>query len=144
MRPANNDRDVSGGTYTLILELESPVTVEIGALGTHRLPAGQYAYTGSALGTGGFSRVDRHYELAAGDRSVRHWHIDYLLGHEAVSLRGDVRTPDADIECAVAGDLPDGPVDGFGASDCNCRSHLSAGDDIRDRVAAAHRIATSE
>jgi endonuclease-3 len=123
------------------------VTIEIGALGTHQLPAGWYAYTGSALGPGGFSRVDRHYELAAGERSTRHWHIDYLLGHEAAAIRGDVRTPEADIECSVATSLPASPVDGFGASDCDCSSHLayaSDGEQLRENVTAAHRKANGE
>jgi endonuclease-3 len=113
------------GTYTLVLEVTRDVTVEIGALGTHTLSAGWYAYTGSAFGSGGFSRVDRHRELAAGDRTVRHWHVDYLLGHEATHLREVVTTPGVDVECAVARALPEGPVTGFGASDCACRSHLS-------------------
>ncbi|MEF8778506.1 MAG: GIY-YIG nuclease family protein [Natronomonas sp.] len=138
---------MTGGTYTLVMELKRAVTIEIGALGTHQLPAGWYAYTGSALGSGGFSRVDRHYELAAGERSTRHWHIDYLLGHEAASIRGDVRTPGADIECVVAMSLPFSPVGGFGASDCDCSSHLayaSDGKQFRENVAAAHREADRE
>jgi len=135
---------VTGGTYTLLVELDRAVDIEIGALGEQRLPAGWYAYTGSALGAGGFSRVDRHYELAAGERSTRHWHIDYLLGHEAASIRGDVRTPDADVECAVARSLPPSPIEGFGASDCDCPAHLSYATekgDLRNAVAAAHRNA---
>ncbi len=133
---------MTGGTYTLCIELHAPVTVEIGALGEHRLPAGAYAYTGSAFGPGGFGRVDRHYELAAGERDTRRWHIDYLLGSEEASIRGDVRTPGVDIECAVAGELPPSPVSGFGASDCGCASHLAYDEDddrLREAVAAAHR-----
>lgn len=138
---------MTGGTYTLVIELERARTIEVGALGECRFPSGWYAYTGSAFGTGGFARVDRHYELAAGERSTRHWHIDYLLGDEAASIRGDVRTPDADIECAVAGDLPSASVDGFGASDCSCASHLgysTAGAALREAVATAHRSVDEE
>jgi endonuclease-3 len=135
---------VTGGTYTLCIELSAPATIEIGALGECRLPAGAYAYTGSAFGAGGFGRVDRHYELAAGERSTRHWHVDYLLGHADASIRGDVRTPGEDIECAVASALPQSPVAGFGASDCGCPSHLAYdgdGDRLREAVASAHREA---
>jgi len=135
---------VTGGTYTLCIELRRPATIEVGALGEHRFPAGTYAYTGSAFGPGGFSRVDRHYELAAGERDTRHWHVDYLLGHGDASIRGDVRTPGADIECAIAAELPASPVPEFGASDCDCPSHLAYdGDDgrLRDRVSRAHRAA---
>ncbi|WP_435195240.1 GIY-YIG nuclease family protein [Natronomonas sp. EA1] len=113
------------GTYTLLLELPVETSIAVGALGDHDLSAGYYAYTGSAFGAGGFSRVDRHYELAAGERDTRHWHVDYLVGHPEARLVGDVRTIDADIECAVARALPDGPVAGFGASDCDCESHLA-------------------
>lgn len=136
---------MTGGTYTLFVELPTAVSIEVGALGEYRFPSGWYAYTGSALGAGGFSRVDRHYELAAGERTTRHWHIDYLLGHDTTALRGDVRTVDADVECLVAESLVNGPVPGFGASDCNCRSHLAytaEGDSLRSAVAEAHRRAS--
>jgi len=133
---------VTGGTYTLFVKQLEAATLEVGALGERRLPAGWYAYTGSALGAGGFARVDRHYELAAGDREARHWHVDYLLGHEAAAIRGDVRTPDADVECAVARALPESPIAGFGASDCDCPAHLAYAEDgerLRRAAADAHR-----
>ena len=135
---------MTGGTYTLLIGLDAPADITVGALGEHRFPAGAYAYTGSAFGSGGFARVDRHYELAAGERGTRHWHIDYLLGHDDASIRGDVRTPGADVECAVAAELPEGPVAGFGASDCGCRSHLAydeAGARLREATSRAHRAA---
>ena len=134
---------MTGGTYTLLVQLPGAATVEVGALGERRFPAGWYAYTGSAHGPGGFARVDRHYDLAAGRRDARHWHVDHLLGHADAALRGDVRTPGADVECAVARALPDSPVAGFGASDCECAAHLAHdadGDRLR-AVAEAHRRA---
>jgi endonuclease-3 len=115
----------SGGTYTLVVNVPSPTTLSVGALGTQELPAGGYAYTGSALGTGGFSRVERHHRLATGDHEARHWHVDYLLGHPETTLRAAVFALDVDLECEIAAALGDGPVDGFGSSDCSCRSHLS-------------------
>ncbi|MES3517080.1 MAG: GIY-YIG nuclease family protein [Natronomonas sp.] len=133
---------MTGGTYTILFELPEATAVEVGALGDCDLPAGYYGYTGSAFGPGGFSRVDRHYELAAGDRAARHWHIDYVLGDTAAEMRGDVRTPAVDIECAVARSLPSGPVDGFGASDCGCETHLCHATDggrLRELVAESHR-----
>ncbi|SNZ05492.1 endonuclease-3 [Natronoarchaeum philippinense] len=131
---------MTGGTYALLVELPEPISPPIGALGTHELPAGWYAYVGSALGAGGFSRIDRHRRVAAGEHDVRHWHVDYLLGHEATTLRDAVRAPGREIECPVARALPAGPVDGFGASDCDCRSHLayaSDEDELRRRIDAA-------
>lgn len=132
--------DATGGTYTLIVDLPVDTPLEIGALGEHALPAGWYAYTGSALGAGGFARVDRHHDLADGKRDVRHWHVDYLLGHPETRLASDMRSLDADIECAVARRLPDGPVDGFGASDCDCGSHLAYAAD-REELLRAVRLA---
>ncbi|ELZ36712.1 hypothetical protein C471_14058 [Halorubrum saccharovorum DSM 1137] len=142
-------RDGTGGTYTLLVELAAPAAIEVGALGGHRFEPGGYAYTGSALGTGGFSRVDRHRRTARGEHDVRHWHVDHLLGHPDARIDEVVRSVGADVECAVAGRLPAGPVDGFGASDCDCGSHLAAADDgealdeFAARVREAHEDAVA-
>ncbi|WP_049922906.1 GIY-YIG nuclease family protein [Halopiger djelfimassiliensis] len=114
------------GTYVLVLDVARSTTIEVGALGDRAFPAGAYAYVGSAFGPGGFARVDRHRELACGERDVRHWHIDYVLGHSATSLESVVTFPDADRECELAGRLPGEPVAEFGASDCDCPAHLLA------------------
>ncbi|MFC6988920.1 DUF123 domain-containing protein [Haloplanus sp. GCM10025708] len=130
-----------GGTYTLVVELPRPTVVDVGALGAFDFPAGAYAYTGSALGAGGFARVDRHRRVAAGDHDVRHWHVDYLTGHPETSLVEVVATAGVDAECAVADALPCGPVPGFGASDCACRSHLGYAEsaaDLRTAVESVH------
>lgn len=132
---------MTGGTYTLVLSLSDAATIEVGALGAQSFPPGGYAYTGSALGSGGFSRVDRHRRIAAGEHDVRHWHVDYLLGHPSVTIEDVVRTVGADVECAVAQRLPVGLVDGFGASDCDCSSHLASDEDVaalHEAVRAAH------
>jgi len=133
---------MTGGTYTLLLALPEAIALDVGALGSHTLAPGAYAYTGSALGSGGFARVDRHRRLAAGESDTRHWHVDYLLGHPDTELRTVVTSPGVDAECDVAGRLPAGPVAGFGASDCSCRSHLAADDDaerLRTTIESAHR-----
>ncbi|MFB6077265.1 MAG: DUF123 domain-containing protein, partial [Candidatus Nanohaloarchaea archaeon] len=67
------------GTYTLVVQVDQDLTREVGALGNIRFSSGWYAYTGSAMGPGGLQRVERHREVAAGEREVRHWHIDHLL-----------------------------------------------------------------
>ncbi|WP_154018482.1 GIY-YIG nuclease family protein [Halolamina rubra] len=131
-----------GGTYTLVFSLPSAATIEVGALGEHRFPAGGYCYTGSALGSGGFSRIDRHRRVADGDHDVRHWHVDYFGGHPDVAVVAVERTPERDCECAVAGALGSGPVAGFGASDCDCDSHLARFDGVdaaKRRARDAHR-----
>ena len=38
------------GTYQLVLFLPEDITLQVGALGVFRFPAGRYVYTGSALG----------------------------------------------------------------------------------------------
>ncbi|MCO8246609.1 GIY-YIG nuclease family protein [Haladaptatus sp. AB643] len=114
------------GTYTLLVELAAPVEVEFGAKGTRKLDSGWYAYTGSAFGQGGFSRIARHGRVASGENDARHWHIDYLLGHDGSALVDDVRTEGEDVECAVARELGEEveAVSGIGASDCDCDTHL--------------------
>ncbi|MFB6281307.1 MAG: DUF123 domain-containing protein [Haloferacaceae archaeon] len=133
---ASPTRDGVGGTYTLVLALPESATVDVGALGPREFPAGAYAYTGSALGAGGFARVDRHRRVAAGTHDARHWHVDYLNGHPATTLVGVHARPGADCECDVARSLPAGPVPGFGASDCDCRSHLARADSVAALFAA--------
>ena len=140
---------MAGGTYTLVLERHSDGPIEVGALGYIDFPAGWYAYTGSALGPGGFSRVERHRAVASGDNDARHWHVDYLLGDDATSVATAVRTA-ADVECAVAGRLVDAVGDGvpdFGCSDCDCPSHLVGCGDREELVSAverAHKVAARE
>jgi Uri superfamily endonuclease len=137
----------TGGTYTLLVELEQSATVAAGSIGTVELSEGHYAYTGSALGPGGFARVDRHREVAAGDRDVVQWHVDHLLSLEDASVVAAVRSPGADAECAVAEAVDGTTVDGYGATDCGCPGHLTHDTD-RDRlyesVWAAHRRADGQ
>ena len=122
------------GSYVLVVDCDGPVDSEVGALGEIAFD-GQFAYVGSAFGPGGLSRVDRHRRVTAGDHDTRHWHIDYLLGYPDATLVGDVRT-EADVECTVARALPSGPVAGFGASDCDCESHLTYAPDRETLVRA--------
>ncbi|WP_302082053.1 GIY-YIG nuclease family protein [Salinibaculum rarum] len=132
----------AGGTYTLLVELLETTTAEVGALGTLTFDPGWYAYTGSALGTGGFSRVQRHRELAAGERDTRHWHVDYLLSLPDASIDTVVTSSGVDIECSTAGALDGAPVPDFGCSDCGCDSHLhyaSQRDCLLDSVRRAHQ-----
>jgi len=114
-----------GGTYVLVFAVPEPTALEVGALGDQRFPAGGYCYVGSALGSGGFSRIDRHRRVAAEEHDVRHWHVDYLNGHPVTELVGVERIHGRDCECALASELGDGPVPGFGSSDCDCETHLS-------------------
>ena len=132
-----------GGTYTLVVSLDDDARVGFGAAGERDLSTGAYAYVGSAFGPGGFSRVDRHRELADGDRDARHWHVDYLLAHPASAVASVVTSDGVDAECAIAtrlaAEVPG--VDGLGASDCACETHLFGPEDperLDAAVVAAH------
>lgn len=129
------------GTYTLLIRVEEPTTVEVGALGGVEFDEALYAYTGSAFGAGGLSRVDRHARVALGENDARHWHVDYLLGCDEAALVGAFVTPD-DAECAVARSVEGEHVPRFGASDCSCESHLKR--TTRERVEEAYAGRESE
>ena len=145
--------DAPPGTYALLLQVDPAATVAVGALGAAEFPAGAYAYVGSAFGSNGLGRVDRHRRVADGTHDVRHWHVDYLAGHAAASLDAAVAAPHADIECRLATALRArtrapasngaAPLPGFGASDCDCPTHLVAGSDPDAlRAAALDSVAT--
>lgn len=138
----------SVGTYVLIIELPTETPLEVGALGTHSFEAGWYAYVGSALGSGGFKRIDRHRRVAAGEHPVRHWHIDYLLGHPASSLAAVRTVPGVDGECRIASTLRASSVPAFGCSDCSCHSHLFFEDEretlLEDVSQAISRVSDGE
>jgi Uri superfamily endonuclease len=111
------------GTYTLLIRIEEPTTVRVGALGDVRFEDALYAYTGSAFGTGGLKRIDRHARVASGENDARHWHVDYLLGANEATLVGAFVTPD-DAEDEIARSIEGEAVPRFGASDSSCDSHL--------------------
>ena len=55
--------------------------IKVGSLGVMDFASGFYSYTGSARGSGGLKRVDRHILVSEGIKTTRRWHIDYLLPH---------------------------------------------------------------
>ncbi len=59
------------GTYQLVLAVQQPVAIQIGALGTHKLIPGRYIYIGRAK-TGLALRLARHRLK----EKKLHWHID--------------------------------------------------------------------
>lgn len=120
----DSDTATDEGTGTPVIELPSASTNDVGAPGPIDFAAGWYTYTGSALGPGGFSRVERHRDLAAGERDTRHWHVDYLLVQPGASIDCVVRTTGADVECAVSRRLDGDRVPEFDAPDCDYDSHL--------------------
>ena len=97
--------------------------IEIGALGSFRFDPGCYAYVGSAQ-NGLMARLRRHTKLG----KPLHWHIDYLREHtEIISVA--VAAAAREYECLLAEALlatpgASVPAPGFGASDCQCATHL--------------------
>ena len=114
------------GTYILITRLDNPQEIVVGRLGEYCFLAGYYLYVGSALGPGGLAaRIGRHLRRSG---KAQRWHVDYLLTRAQIEevwvAEGKVR---AECHWAEALRKAEGailPVDGFGASDCACPTHL--------------------
>ena len=115
------------GVYVLILKKDQESSIQIGRLGKLHFKTGFYAYIGSALGRGGFKRVERHINVASGNNSTRKWHIDYLLSESKVENIILLPTNDP-IECKLARRLREISgilvIQGFGCTDCKCQTHL--------------------
>jgi len=112
------------GIYCLILRVPE-CTIGVGALGKITFRAGWYTYIGSALGSGGFARVRRHIRVNREGTPRPHWHIDHLLSHPGVRLHRCICAETGRrLECELARSVGGEAVEGFGCSDCRCRSHL--------------------
>ncbi|MDX1630507.1 MAG: GIY-YIG nuclease family protein [Thermoanaerobaculia bacterium] len=113
------------GTYALLLRCPKTVTLRIGALGERELGSGWYVYVGSALGPGGVrARVRRHLRGPGN----RHWHLDYLSPAvqvvEVWYVHHERRWEHLWARGLEETEVCTGVVSGFGASDCDCGSHL--------------------
>jgi len=109
------------GSYLLLVELKSDRRITIGRLGDLHFRKGHYVYVGSAMRNLS-ARVARHSRV----RKKLRWHLDYLR-QEAdsvtpVPIRSSQRL-ECEIARAMASLLESGP-EGFGASDCDCPTHL--------------------
>lgn len=123
------------GSYILLVHLPRSISIEVGGLGERFFRAGIYAYVGSAMGKGSSSiegRLRRHFSK----EKRRFWHIDYLL--DFCTILEALVFPGSRIECSIASFLSSRyeQVEGFGCSDCSCRSHLfrigESKDDLRE------------
>jgi Uri superfamily endonuclease len=115
------------GVYTIVVLLARDEIIDVGSLGSVKVKRGLYAYTGSGLGRGALSlrgRVLRHISK----RKKPKWHIDYLTLSSSSMVVGVVASQaEKRFECLVASAINSiaEPVEGFGCSDCTCRSHLA-------------------
>lgn len=116
------DNYPAGGVYLLKLSLDENIDLKIGALGKKKFPAGYFFYAGTAQ-KNLESRIKRHYSK----NKKLHWHIDYLL-NKAKLLDDYIFKLPREGECFLADLMISNGgkvlIDGFGASDCSCRSHL--------------------
>ncbi|HDI12653.1 MAG: GIY-YIG nuclease family protein [Hadesarchaea archaeon] len=118
------------GTYSLIVHVPYSLAISVGGLGNVKFKSGYYAYIGSAMG-GLEKRIGRHLSK----KKKIYWHIDHLLLHaravDVITAPGKIRK-----ECEIAEELAKRLpyVDGFGSSDCTCRSHLFYSSDLSELI----------
>lgn len=113
------------GTYALILSSLDSFPLQIGKKGKMSVKPGYYVYIGSAFGSGGLAaRLGHHIKIAKRPR----WHIDYLrakLKLIAIWLTTDRQHREHQwARCLAEYQRVSMPLARFGASDCNCSSHL--------------------
>lgn len=117
------------GAYALVIRLDSALGLDMPRFRGRTLPAGLYAYFGSARGSGGLAgRVGRHLRPSRRPR----WHVDRLLA--AGEIVAVLTWPGGD-ECLWRAGAQTArsavPLRGFGSSDCRiCPAHLLAVDTI--------------
>ena len=115
----------SHGTYALVFHSSAPFQAVAGKLGLVFLSRGTWVYVGSAFGPGGLrSRLSHH--LKPSHRP--HWHIDYIKSDlrpvEIWTTTDPVKREHDWATLLSALDGASRPIEGFGATDCKCRSHL--------------------
>jgi Uri superfamily endonuclease len=114
------------GTYLLVLRAANNVSITIGKKQTtfHCIP-GYYYYIGSAFGPGGIAKRVKHHMKVS---EHPHWHIDYIRHHIPIVEIWYSTDPKhrehqwAEIFGSMYGISI--PLNGFGASDCDCLTHL--------------------
>lgn len=111
------------GTYILVIEAKENQRISIGKRPLTNFRKGIYLYVGRAK-NGLQGRIKRHLSK----KKKRFWHIDYLLQKAKVQEVWIKR--DFFEECQTALEVKSllkdssSPLKKFGASDCNCASHL--------------------
>jgi Uri superfamily endonuclease len=117
------------GAYLLYFHVMRSLTLSAGTLEDIYLPAGHYAYVGSAR-RGIAGRIARHRRLAEKKNGKLHWHVDYLLVHPQIRLTGEKAFAGYN-ECDISRKIASRkgvmvPVSRFGSSDCRsgCKAHL--------------------
>lgn len=126
------------GIYVLIISVNNPITVKVGALGNLFFQEGFYAYVGSAQNNLEL-RVKRHLKR----NKKKFWHIDYLLTEKTAAVKQVLFTDgDKKQECQIANLINQKAIaiNGFGCSDCKCTAHLFYGKNFNFLNETMHTI----
>ena len=118
------------GGYILVMKLKENSKMRIGKLGVIDFPKGYYYYVGSALGNtvNIENRIKRHKRLDEEKSGKLKWHIDYFLVNlnssiiDTIVIKSNHR-----LECDISEKLErvaSKSINGFGCSDCDCKSHF--------------------
>lgn len=114
----------NSGLYKIFMFMPDTKEIKVGKLGSFVFKKGYYIYIGSAKNALQ-ARVSRHLSK----RKKMHWHIDYFLKNAFVTKTILYYEPEM-TECMLNKKTFESyanafyPVQGFGASDCDCISHL--------------------
>lgn len=111
------------GIYVLAILIDKDIAVKVGAIGKVFFKKGFYAYVGSAQKSLE-KRLNRHLRKTA---KRKFWHVDYLLAEKRANIvKAFFKEAEKSEECATAQCLGEigTSIEGFGCSDCNCKSHL--------------------
>ena len=110
------------GIYVLIVQVGTDMVLGIGALGEVKFRKSLYAYVGSTQ-KNLQKRIERHMR----DDKKCFWHIDYLLQEENTKvIEAFFKEGKKAEECVIAKEIDEKGerIEGFGSSDCKCKSHL--------------------
>ncbi len=118
------------GAYSLIIQLESAVNIQIKSLGKVTFEAGTWVYIGSAMGEGSTSlenRIKRHFQ----SEKTNFWHIDHLLDMDVKLVKAFWAQSPVHTECDIAQEIESRTefqvgTRQFGSSDCRrgCSAHI--------------------
>lgn len=113
-------KNFDSGCYLFICKLTSETVIKPGAQAERPFPPGYYIYVGRAK-KNLRKRLSRHFTK---EKKLR-WHIDYLT---VIATPCYALITENLKECEISRHLMSlsqtESIKGFGASDCNCSSHL--------------------
>jgi len=118
------------GSYVLVMNLKDNSKIRIGKLGIIHFSKGYYYYVGSALGktVNLENRIGRHKKLNKEKSGKLKWHVDYFLVNTNSSIIDTITIKNNErLECEISKKLErvaDESINGFGCSDCDCKSHF--------------------